>query len=416
MRGQFKGLWQQPEFMKLWAGQTISEFGSRITREALPYTAALVLAATPFQMGLLMAIGTAPVLIIGLLAGVWVDRLRRRPIMIMSDIGRAVILLFVPLAAIAGILKVEHLYIIAALVGILTVFFEVADQSYLPTLVSREHLVEGNSKLGATSSLAEIGGPPLAGLLVQLITAPISIIFDALSFVFSAFCIGTIRTVEPAPVPPEQRQKVWQEIAEGLRLVLRHPLLRPLAAASATHNFFGGFIGALYILFATTELNISPAFLGFCIAMGGVGAFGGAMLAGPAVKRFGLGTTLIAGLVISSLSLLLLPLASGPLVLIIAFVVISQVLGDAGSVVYLINATSLRQIVVPDHLLGRANASMHFLVGGVGPIGALIGGGLAELIGMRLTLLIGILGTLLAFLWIFFSPLRKLREQPASNS
>src|SRR5205085_1546506 len=226
-------------FGLLWIGQTISAFGSRITREGLPLTANLVLGATPTEMGLLAAAGTLPVLLIGLLAGVWVDRLPRRPILIIADISRAVLLGTVPLAAVLGVLRIEQLYLVAVLVGILTVFFEVANQSFLPTLVQREHIVEGNSKLSASDSLAEIGGPALTGVLVQLITAPIAILFDALSFLASALCAGFIRVREPAPVPTEERQSLWREIREGLRLVLGNPLLRATTAALSTRAFFG---------------------------------------------------------------------------------------------------------------------------------------------------------------------------------
>ena len=202
MEKRFGGLWRHPDFMKLWSGQTISVFGSNITREGLPYAAVLVLAATPFQMGLLLASSALPVVLVGLMAGVWVDRLRRRPVMIIAVLIRAVLVGSIPVAAFLGALGMAQLYVVAFLVGLLTVFFEVANHAYLPGLVEREHLVEANSKLGASSSIAEIGGPPLAGVLVQFLTAPIAIIIDAVSFVISALLLGLIRRPEAALAQP----------------------------------------------------------------------------------------------------------------------------------------------------------------------------------------------------------------------
>src|SRR5689334_16145822 len=220
-----KGLWQHPDFVKLWTAQTISQFGSGIGGTALELTAVLVLAATPAEMGLLGAIGSAPVLVIGLLAGVWVDRLRRRPILMAADIGRALLLLSIPLAFVFGVLHIVQLYVVAALVGVLTVFFDVADQSLLPTLVHRDQLVEANSKLGTSSSLAEIGGPALGGVLVQVLKAPFAIVIDAVSFLLSALALSLIRKVEPAPVP-EEHSSVRRDVQEGLRVVLGNPVLR----------------------------------------------------------------------------------------------------------------------------------------------------------------------------------------------
>ncbi|MBI4640198.1 MAG: MFS transporter, partial [Candidatus Tectomicrobia bacterium] len=262
MSSQSAGLLHHPGFMKLWIGQTISQFGSKITRTALPLTAVLVLEATPVQMGLLAALGSAPVLVVGLLAGVWVDRLRRRPILIAADLGRAVLLGLIPVSALLGLLRIEQLYIAALLVGILTVFFDVAYQSFLPSLVDREQIVEGNSKLGVSDSVTEIGGPALAGGLIQLVSAPITILLDAFSFLFSALFVGLIDISEPLPTPSEQRKSVWRDVVEGLRVVLGNPLLRAIAGSSSTFNFFGGFFGALYGLYAIRELGIEPAILG----------------------------------------------------------------------------------------------------------------------------------------------------------
>jgi MFS family permease len=398
-------------FGLLWSGQTISEFGSRITREGLPLAANLVLQATPVQMGLLAAIGTLPVLLVSLFAGVWVDRLRRRPLLIVADLGRAVLLLSIPLAAMLGLLRIEQLYLVAALVGILTVIFEVANQSFLPGLVAREQIVEANSKLSASSSLAEIGGPTLAGVLVQAITAPLAILFDALSFLVSALCAGFIRVPEARPSPAQERQNLWREIQAGLRLLLGNPVLRAITLSTSTDNFFGGAFAALYGLFLIRELAVTPALYGVLVTFGGIGAFVGAFAAGRLVRRVGLGKTLIGAMLLSGAASLLTPLAGGPHLVIIAMLMASQLVGDFGREIYLINAVSLRQSIIPNHLLGRVNASAQFLTEGIWPLGAILAGLLSEAIGMRYTLLLGAgLGFLLSSAWLLFSPLRRLHQ------
>src|SRR5215212_6066759 len=272
MRSRLGGLWRHPDFMRLWAGQTVSQFGSTVTREALPYTAILVLGASPLQMGLLGAAGAAPLLLLGLFAGVWVDRMHRRPLMIAADIGRAVLLLSVPVAYLLGWMRIEQLYLVAALTGVLTVFFNVAYQSALPGLIHREHLLEGNSKLGLSESVAEIGGTPLGGLLVQLVSGPITLLLDALSFVFSAWMLRRIRAEEPPPAPPEQHQHIWRDLSTGLRVIWADPLLRAMAGTSAIQSFFGWFFGAIYGLYAIRVIGMGTAMLGITVAFGGVGA------------------------------------------------------------------------------------------------------------------------------------------------
>lgn len=405
-----RGFFINRNFRLLWSGQTVSEFGSRITREGLPLAANLVLRATPIQMGLLAAIGTLPILFVALFAGAWLDRLRRRPVLIIADLGRALLLLSIPLSAMFGLLHIEQLYIIAALVGILTVVFEVANQSFLPRLVSRERLVEANSKLSASASLAEIGGPTLAGVLVQTITAPLAILFDALSFLVSAWCAGLMRISEPPPATIQERQNLWREIREGMRLLLANPVLRAITLSASIRNFFGGAYATLYSLFLIRELGVTPALYGVLVTLGGIGALAGAFTAGRLVQRIGLGKTLIGTKLLSVVSLLT-PLAGGPMIVTIAMLIPGQLVGDFGMEIYSINEVSLRQAIVPDHLLGRVNASAQFLVEGVGPIGALLAGLLGGLIGMRSTLLIATsLSWLISCALLLFSPLRVLRR------
>jgi MFS family permease len=403
-----RSLFREPDFLKLWGGQTVSELGSRITREGLPMTAVLVLHASTMQMGFLTALGGAAVLAFGLIAGVWVDRLRRRPILIASDLGRAAILASVPAAALAGALSMRQLYVVAALAGILTVFFDVAYQSYLPALVERDQILEGNSKLAVSSSTAEIAGPGLTGVLVQWITAPLAILFDALSFLVSALSVALIRKPEPPPVrrPPEH---LWTETLAGLRFLLGEPVLRALALRAGTAFFFMGFLGPLYVLYAIQILHLKPATLGGIIALGGVGALTGSFLAARLVARFGLGPTFLGSALVQGLTTLCIPLAGWLPAYAVPLLMVPQLFGDMAFMVYMINEVTVRQSVAPEAVLGRVNAGMTLLARGVWPIGSLLGGALAAGIGVRATLALAALGVILSTGWLFVAPLRRLR-------
>jgi len=408
MRHDRAGLWGNSDFVKLWLGQTVSYFGSGITGIAIPLTAVLVLAATPAQMGILGALDGVSVLVIGLLAGVWVDRVRCRPLLIATDLGRAFVLSTIPLAALLGVLHIWQLYIVTALAGMLTVIFTVAHSAFLPSLIPHESLVEGNSKLGMSDSLAEIGGPAAAGPLVQLISAPFAVFFDALTFLFSACCLGLIHTPEPLPAAHEQRKSIWSDLMEGLRVVLKNPLLRALAGSAGIFSLFGNFVGALYALYVIRQLSAPPIFLGLLIATGGVSALAGAFMAERVVRRFGLGRTVGMGLFMYGVTGLLIPLAGGSVALALPLLFLSQLLGDASVSIYFIAEVSLRQSLVPANVLGRTNASMQFLSQGFAPLGALLAGILGGLIGLRLTILIGVLGVMLAGTWLLLSPVRKV--------
>ncbi|HEV7663333.1 MAG TPA: MFS transporter [Chloroflexota bacterium] len=410
---RFTGLWRDPDFVKLFTGHTISRFGSEISQLAIPLTAALVLNASAFQMGLLGTFEFAPFLLLSLFAGVWVDRLRRQPILIVADIGRFLLLASVPVAAIAGGLRIEQLYMVGLLTGVLTVFFDVADQSYLPVLVSREHLVEGNSKLEMSRSVAQITGPGVAGALVQLVTAPIAVAVDALSFLLSAICLFFIRAPEPAPARSTAGQgNVWVELREGLAVVLGNPLLRPIAACTGTSNLFGNAQMSVFVLYLTRELGIGPALLGIIFAAGGPGSLLGAVLAGRIAQRLGLGATIIGSSLISGMACLVAPLAHGPQPLVVALLIGGAFISGIMNPIYNINQVSLRQAITPDRLTGRMNASVRFLVWGTIPLGALLGGTLGDAIGLWPTLLAMGLCSLLPPLWVFFSPVRRLKEQP----
>jgi Na+/melibiose symporter-like transporter len=408
MQRPLTGLWHNSDFVKLWLGQTVSKVGTGITGIALSLTAVLVLGATPAQMGILGALDGLSVLLIGLFAGVLVDRVRRRPFLIATDLGRAFILTSIPLAALFGVLRIGQLYVVAALAGMLTVIFDVAHSAYLPSLIPQELLVEGNSKLGISDSLAEIVGPAVAGPLVQLITAPFALLFDALSFLLSACCLGLIRSPEPRPALIGQRESVWHDLVEGLRLVLKNPLLRALAGSAGTFSLFGNFVGALYALYIIRQLNAPPIFLGLLIATGGVSALAGAFMAERIIRRIGTGRIAGIGLFMYGVTGLLIPLAGGSLALALPLLFLSQLIGDASVSIYLIAEISLRQSIVPANILGRTNASMQFLSLGVAPVGALLAGVLGGTIGLRLTILIGVIGVMLAGGWLLFSPVRKV--------
>jgi MFS family permease len=414
MRLRFDGLWRDTSFMKLWAGQAISLLGSQITFLALPLTAVLVLDATPAQMGILMAVEALPSPLIGLFVGVWVDRCRRRPILIMADLGRAALLGVVPVAAILGLLRLEHLYLVCFLVGVLGLFFDVAHRSFLPSLVVRAHLVEANSKLELSNSVAEIVGPGVAGGLVQVVTAPVAIAVDAISYLVSALSLGLIQVSEPLPRPAEQQQSIRQEIGQGLQLVLGDRLLRSIAGCLGTLYLFNGVLEAVFILYVTEELGIGAGLLGLIFAGGSVGFLVGALLPGWVLRRFGWGPGIMVGLLLVGLSDLLIPLVGGSagVAVAVAVLVTAQFFFGLGLVVFNAGQVSLRQAMTPDELQGRMNATMSFLAGAVVPLGGLLGGALGETLGLRPTLLRAALGEILSVLWLLLSPMRLQRGQP----
>lgn len=413
MRPRRPGLWHHADFMKLWTGQTISQFGSMITREALPFTAVLLLDATPSQMGLLIAAGAAPVLLFGLIAGVWVDRVRRRPLLIAADLLRALLLLSIPAAWFLGLLRIGQLYLVTLLTSGLTLLFDVGYQSYLPALVQRERLVEGNSKLGLSASVAEIAGPAVGGGLVQLISAPLAVLVDALSFLVSALLLGRIRTAEVTPAQSTARPALRHEIAAGLRAIRQQPLLRALASRSALFYLSLNLIGPVYGLYVLDQLGLPPALVGLITAAGGAAGLTGALLAERVPQRVGFGPTLVGALVVVPLATLLIPLADGPLPAVLTMLLAAQI-GDVALAIFSINELSLRQAVTPDHLLGRVNSCMRLIETGVGPVGALLGGALGALIGLRATMVVGAAGMLLAGVWLGLSQVRALRALPAS--
>jgi MFS family permease len=409
---RFGGLWRNAEFVKLWTAETISVFGSMVSGAALSFTAILFVNATPAQLGLLRVADLLPKFLTGLIVGVWVDRLRRRPIMVVADLGRALLLVTIPAAALLHRLRIEHLYAVMFLTGLLTVFFDIANRSYLPTLIRREELVEGNSKLTASASVAEFGGFSLAGWLVQWLTGPMAVLVDAVSFLFSALFLGLIRTPEPPPIPAGERQRMRREIVEGLQVVLREPILLSLAVTTLILGLSGGMIGTVIAAFMVRTLGFHPGVLGLIWAVGGVTSLLGAMVAGPLARRLGIGPALALGLFISGLGLLAVPLARGATLLSGALLVANQMITDPAHTIYEINQRSLRQAITPDRVLGRVNASLEFVGLGAALLGALVGGGLGGKIGLRATLFVACGGSLLAALGLYISPAGRVRKVP----
>lgn len=396
-------------FALLWTGSTVSKFGSYITGLGLPMMALLLLHATSAQVGLLAALGALPGLFAGLFIGVWVDRLPRRPIMLLTDLARAALLILIPLLAVSDLLNLDWLYIVAVSAGLLEVSFEIASLSFLPALLPPGELAVGNSRLGTSDSLAEIAGPPMAGVLISLLTAPVAMLLDALSFLFSALCIGLMRVPERPRTLSTGRTHIWREMGEGLAMLWRNPILRALAGYICTHNFFGGAYAALYLFYAFQLFGANPLAYSVLVALGGVGALAGSFCASYCARRFGAGRTLVCSALFFGWLSFCTPLAMGPWPLAFSLMAISQLVGDSGFAVYSINEVSLRQELVPTYLLGRVNACMHILAHSIMPLGALLAALLSAVIGVRLTLLVGSSGIFLAAGWLVFSPLWRYR-------
>jgi MFS family permease len=412
MRERFAGLWRDPDFLTYWAASAISDVGSQITVLALPLIAAITLGATAWQMGVLGAAGTAPTLLIGLFAGVWVDRLRRRPVLIAADIGRAAVLLTIPLAGVLGLLRIELLCAVAFVAGALTVLFDVAHLAFLPSLVGHDRLIDGNSKLEVTAAGAQVIGPGLGGMLVGVVGAAFAVVLDALSFLASGWLIGRTRAVEDAPTDVAGRSSVWAEIVEGLRVALAQPVLRALVACSATMALFGRVFNAVYVLYMSRDLGLGATGIGLVLAMGGVGSLAGAFVAGPAGRWWGPGRTLIAAQLCFGLTGLLVPLAVFVPSVAVPMVVAAEFGQWMAVIVYWVHAVSVRQAITADRLRGRVNATIRFVAGGAQPVGALLGGAVGAVIGLPMTLVVAELGCLLAVVWLLFSPVRRLHALP----
>ncbi|HEU0243188.1 MAG TPA: MFS transporter [Candidatus Limnocylindrales bacterium] len=410
-----RSLLRHPDFLKLWTAETISVFGSAITQLALPLIAATTLDVTPFEFGLLTTIEFLPFILFSLPAGVWVDRLRRRPILIAGDLGRAIAIASIPVAFAFDALTIWQLYIVGFVNGILTVFFDVSYQSYVPSVVDRDQLVDGNSKLEITRSAAQILGPGMAGILIGLLKAPFAMLLDSLSYLVSAIFVFFIRRPEPPVVPHDEaahgpKPSMRQEIAVGVRYVTGHRWLRSIAATTGTSNFFGNVGGAILILYLTRERGLGPAAIGFAFSVGSVGVLVAAFVTAWITRRLGVGRTLV--LMAFGFSISGLPVAFAPDALIWYAVALSGFLGGFCGVGWNINQVSLRQAITPPRMQGKMNATMRFIVWGTMPIGAILGGALASVIGLQETIVVGALGGLIAFIPVTLSSVRHIVKMP----
>ncbi len=404
------GLWRHGDFLKLWSAETISQFGTQVSQLALPFVAIVVLEASPFAVAALGTVEFLPFLLFTLPAGVWVDRLPRRAILIVADYGRAALLFTVPLAYAFDALTMAQLYVVGFLVGTFTVFFDVSYQSYLPSLVERERIIEGNSKLEVSRTTAQITGPGVAGGLIGLITAPYAVLLDAISFLGSGVFLTAIRKHEEKPVTAEgAKPRMRTELWEGLQYVVHHPLLRPQALCTGTSNFFSNVTFAVFLVYAVRTLDLSAAEVGLIFTIGGLGGLAAALTSQRITRRFGVGRTTIAMALMWGSAAFLVPLAPQdfPHPFLVAFGLISSF----AIVVYNITQVSLRQAITPERIQGRMNSVMRFLVWGTIPLGSLVGGALGSTIGLRETLFVGATGGLLAGLPIMLSRAQRTLDQ-----
>ncbi len=415
---QRTGLWAHADFLRLWSAQAISAFGSRITRTALPIIAITTLRQPEISVAMLSSIYLMPGVVLALFAGGIVDRNRKRRLLIAADVFRAIVVASVAIAWIFDALVMWHLIIVAALVGAASALFTIADVAYLPTLIEKTQLAEGNAKLEATEAVAEVTGPASAGLLIGAFGGPLAMLIDAVSYLWSAVRLGQIRTPEPRPQPaPEAESSMWQserDLRAGMHAVFAHPQVRPIVSTLIVWSVTGGFFTALYALFCFSTLGLSAITFGIIVAIGGVGSLLGAVLSRRLVTAIGLGPTLIVTAVLSLAGGLLMPLARGPDAVVLVLLGAHQFITDCFAVAFLIQAVTLRQTVLPKHLLGRANAAVHVCTAGLVPLAALVAGVIAELTSIRTAVWVGVLIGLVAP--VFLLPLRKVTSMPDAHA
>ena len=409
-------LWRNRAFTRLWIAHITSGAGTAITNVALPLAAVLVLGATPSEMGLLAAAGSLPNLLFGFIAGVWVDRVRRKPILVWADIGRALLLLSIPAAAFLGQLTFLHLWIVAFAVGTFTVFFQIGAISVLPALVEKRDLVEANSRLSTSDAVISIAGPAAAGGLVQLLSAPRAILIDAVSYLLSALALGGVaeeeaqQAAQPDGEGPASGLRMaaisfGREVGEGVHELLRTPLLRALTVTSSLGMLAGSLASAVQMLFLVEQLGFTPSVIGMVAACSGAGSLLGAMVAGRAARILQAGRTLVAGKVLWIAGALLLAAADLTGYDLVAAGA-AQALVGLGSTLYFVNQISLRQAITSVRLLGRVTAARRFVLFGAATGGALIGGVLGEAIGLRATLLAGAAALATELALLYFSRVR----------
>ncbi|WP_033432098.1 MFS transporter [Saccharothrix syringae] len=393
-----------PAFRNLWYAQTFSLLGTQVTLLALPLAALLLLDASAAQVSLLAAAEYVPILLFGLPAGAWVERLPKRTVLLVSDAARAVALGVVPVAYALDLLTLPLLFAVAFAVGLGTLFFDVAQMSYLPALLDDEQLADGNAKLEGSRSFAQLAGPSGGGALVQVVSAPVAILVDALSYVAS-FAVLLFVKGRDTTTPPAERQSLGREIGEGVRFVVRHPLLRPLAIADAAANFAFAAVLALQVVYAADELHLGATAIGVVLAVGNAGGLLGALVSGPLSGRVPSGPLLIGSIVVFTAGAAVLPLAGGAVGFALGLFVVYL-----GVVVYNVVSVTLRQLATPERLMGRMNATLRFIEWGTLPLGAAIGGLLVAPLGIRAVLWLAAAVCAASVLAPLFSPVRALRS------
>jgi MFS family permease len=405
-------LWRRRDFMLLWSGQTVSEVGSAVTQLALPLLAVITLEASTFEVGLLTACTNLAFLVVALPAGAWVDRWRRKPVLVCGDFGRVVLLGSIPLAQALGVLQLPQLYLVAVLAGVLTVFFDVAYQSYVPMLVEPMELVDANGKIGASQAFGQVAGPSVAGVLIGSIGAAYAIVIDAASFLVSGGLTSAIRRIEDKPEPRPSHRSLRDDIRDGLSFVVGHPILRRIVGCTGTSNFFSSAFLAVEAVFLVRVLGASPGVIGLVFSLGSVGGLIGGAFAGRIARRVDSARVIWMSIVVTGpfqfLAALAIPGWGVALVGISAFAM------SIGGVVYNSAQVSYRQAICPAVLLGRMNASVRFIVWGTMPLGGLAGAIAGALIGVRATVILSAIGQTLAALWLVFSPLFGMRDIPAA--
>jgi MFS family permease len=401
-------IWNNRNFVKLWGAQTISGFGTQTAALAYPLTAILILNASSFQMGILRAISSAAAVIVGFFVGVLVDRVSRKALLIFADLGLAFLATLIAATAYFGVLRIEYLYVIQFFTSALSITSEITAMAFLPAVLKNEELVEGNSKFAATASAATIAGPSISGILIEALTAPITILIDSVSFVFSALFVWSIQSPEIHIAQQKKERNVLAEIAEGLRFVYKNPILRPLAEGIALHFLFMVVISTIFTLYVVRELGIDPFTLGLTVSGFGFGFLFGALAVKRLTARFGQGRVMISAALLNAFACLLVPLAGGSMTVYILFT--AHLLLAFGMQIHGINLMSLRQSITPDSLQGRMNGSFRVVNVCMMMIGALASGFLGEQIGLRNTLFIGAAGMFLPFFRLYLSPIRTLSD------
>jgi MFS family permease len=411
-----QSLFKNRDYLKLWMGHSISGFGSQFSMIAVPLLATIILEATAAQMGLLTSLGFLPFLVFGLFAGVWVDRINRRPILVIANLVNALTLLLIPLLYFLDSLSISILYVVQFIVGTGTVFTSITSNSYLPSLIKKEQLIDGNSKFQLSTAIARIAGNSIGGGLIYLLSAPIVILLDAITYVLSAFLLLSIKSKEPIRETRKETRNTIKEIKDGLQVVFGSPIIRTILFSSTFYNFFYSMFLPLFILFVSKDLELSATIIGVIFAMGGVGSLIGSSLAQVLGNKLGIGSLLSKVNVLTGLSIILM--VGSTLfthMMMIPIMLVAQIILSACATIYSINTVSLRTAITPNHLLGRTNASLQTISFGILAVGPLLGGGVAEFIGNESMMMICGVGIALSTVVIYISPIRTIKELPKAE-